>query len=44
MLTDFATMAGIEMTLIDEDTRLPRFLQDLRIGEVYYHLNAEFRS
>ena len=44
MLTDFATMAGIEMTLIDEGTELPRFLQDLRMGEVYYHLNGGFRT
>jgi len=44
MLTDFATMAGIEMLLIDDSTELPRFLQDLRMGEVYHHLNAGFRS
>ncbi len=44
MLTDFATIAGIEMVLIDDDTRMPRFLQDLRVGEVYYHLNQGFRT
>ncbi len=44
MLTDFATIAGIEMALIDEGTELPRFLQDLRVGEVYYHISKGFRS
>ncbi|MCA8882845.1 MAG: L-arabinose isomerase [Rhodobacteraceae bacterium] len=44
VLTDFATIAGIEMTLIDDDTRLPRFLHDLRLGEVYYHIDKGFRA
>lgn len=43
MLADFATMAGIEMVLIDDDTQLPRLLQDLRMGEVYYHIDKGFR-
>jgi L-arabinose isomerase len=44
MLTDFATIAGIEMALIDEGTELPRFLQDLRVGEVYFHIGTGFRT
>ena len=44
MLEDFATMAGIEMTHIGEDTRLSTFKQDLRNNEVYYHLNHGFRA
>ncbi len=35
-LEDFATMAGVEMVVIDEDTRLRRLRQDLRLGEVYW--------
>lgn len=37
-LEDFADMAGIEMVLIDEATKLRQFKQDLRNNEVYYHL------
>jgi L-arabinose isomerase len=33
---DFATMAGIEHLLIDEDTRLSDFRKDLRHNEAYY--------
>lgn len=42
-LEDFAEMAGIEMVLIDEDTKLRHLKQDLRSNEVYYHLsNRQF--
>ena len=36
MLEDFATMAGIEFLVIDGDTTLRRFKQDLRLNEIYY--------
>ncbi len=35
-LEDFATMAGVELVVIDEETRLRRLRQDLRLGEVYW--------
>jgi len=44
MLEDFAAMAGIELTLIGADTRIPAFKQDLRSNEVYYHLARGFRA
>lgn len=37
-LRDLATMADIEIVVIDQQTELNRFLQDLRLGEIYYHL------
>jgi L-arabinose isomerase len=37
-LEDFATIAGIELVVIDADTKLGQFKQDLRTNEVYYHL------
>lgn len=37
MLEDFATMAGIELVVIDADTRLRAFKQELGWNEVYYH-------
>jgi L-arabinose isomerase len=39
-LEDFAAMAGIEMVLIDEDTNLRSFRQELRWNEAYYGLKA----
>ncbi len=44
MLEDFATIAGLENVLINSDTRLAQFKQDLRSNEVYYHLADGFRS
>jgi L-arabinose isomerase len=38
MLEDFATITGIELAVIDADTRLADFKQTLRCNEVYYHL------
>ena len=32
----FAEIADVEFVLIDEDTRLRQFKQDLRLGEIYY--------
>jgi L-arabinose isomerase len=43
-LEDFATMAGIEFVVIDADTKLAQFKQDLRTNEVYYHLAQGLRG
>lgn len=43
MLEDFATIAGIELTVIDAETRLADFKQSLRNNEVYYHLAQGIR-
>ena len=37
-LEDFAEIAGIELALIDADTKLRGFKQQLRQDEIYYHL------
>jgi L-arabinose isomerase len=37
-LEDFAEMAGVELVLIDEDTKLRELKKELRWNEVYYHL------
>lgn len=39
ILTDFAEMAEVELTVIDEDTEIRSFKQSLRINAVFYHLN-----
>ncbi len=44
MLDDFATIAGMELALIDEQTELMRFKQDLRMNEVYWHFAKGFRA
>ncbi len=44
MLEDFATIAGIETVVINDDTTLPQLKQDLRNNEVYYHLAGGFRA
>lgn len=38
MLEDFAEMAGIELVIIDDTTRLRGFKKELRDNEVYYAL------
>jgi L-arabinose isomerase len=38
MLEDFGNMAGIEIVIIDDDTRLREFRKELRFNEVYYAL------
>jgi L-arabinose isomerase len=43
-LEDFATIAGIELVVIDADTKLSQFKQDLRTNEVYYHLADGIRG
>ena len=35
-LQDFAEMAGIELVLIDEHTRIPDFKKELRWNDLYY--------
>jgi L-arabinose isomerase len=37
-MEDFSEMAGIEYVLINEDTRIASFKQELRWNDVYYHL------
>ena len=37
-LEDCATTTGIELVVIDADTRLAEFKQTLRNNEVYFHL------
>jgi L-arabinose isomerase len=44
MLEDFATMAGIELAMIDGETKLGAFKQNLRNNEVYYGLAQGFRA
>ncbi len=38
-LQDFAEMAGIEMVLINNETRIPSFKNELKWNDVYYQLN-----
>jgi L-arabinose isomerase len=44
MLEDFADIAGIELVLINEETNLRRFKQELRWNEVYYGLRSGWVS
>jgi L-arabinose isomerase len=37
-LEDYAEMAGVELVVIDKNTTLREFKQELRNNEVYYHL------
>ena len=37
-MEDFAEIAGVELAIIDADTRLREFKQTLRNNEIYYHL------
>ncbi len=37
-LEDFAEMAGMEYTLIDDDTKIADFMKELKWNEIYYHL------
>jgi L-arabinose isomerase len=43
-LEDFATIAGIEMVLIGDYTRLPSLKQELRANDVYYALAQGLRA
>ncbi len=44
MLEDFADIAGIELVVIDANTQLRQFKQQLRGNEVYYGLKDGFVS
>jgi L-arabinose isomerase len=44
MLEDFATIAGIELTVIDADTRLREFQTQLRNNDLYYALAQGVRG
>ena len=37
-MEDFAEIAGVELAIIDKDTKLRAFQQQLRNNELYYHL------
>ncbi len=41
-LEDLASMAGIEFVVIDANTQRRPFRENLRLGEVYYHLSKGF--
>lgn len=43
MMEDYAEIADIEMLIIDKDTNIRQFRQDLRNNEVYYMLNKALR-
>ncbi|CAA9272086.1 MAG: L-arabinose isomerase [uncultured Adhaeribacter sp.] len=42
ILQDFADIAGIEWVLINRETKLAQFRNELRWNEVYYQLNKRF--
>lgn len=44
MLEDFATIAGIELAIIDAGTRPREFRRELRDNEVYYHFARGIRA
>lgn len=43
MLEDYAEIADIELLIIDKDTNIRQFRQDIRYNEVYYMLNKALR-
>ena len=42
-LEDYAEMAGIEIVIIDNDTKLREFKKELHMNEVYYMLNKALK-
>jgi len=44
MIEDFAGMAGVELVVIDAETRLRQFKQELNWNEAYYALCRGFVS
>jgi L-arabinose isomerase len=40
---DYAEIADIECCIINKDTDIERFRQDLRVNEIYYMLNKALR-
>jgi L-arabinose isomerase len=43
-MEDFAEVAGVELVVIDANTQLRGFKQELRQNEIYYHLAPGLRS
>jgi L-arabinose isomerase len=43
-MEDFARIAGVELAIIDADTRLREFEQALRNNEIYYHIAPGLRG
>ena len=43
MMEDYAEIADIEMLIIDKDTNIREFKQNIRNNEVYYMLNKALR-
>jgi L-arabinose isomerase len=43
MMEDYAEIADLEMLIIDKDTNMRQFKQDIRNNEVYYMLNKALR-
>ena len=41
---DYCEIAGIEYVLINEETEIRKFKQDLRLGEIYYHLARDLNG
>jgi L-arabinose isomerase len=39
-IMDYSAMAGVEFLLIDKDTNLRDFRNEIRWNEVYYHLKG----
>jgi L-arabinose isomerase len=37
-MEDFAEIAGLELVVINDETELPDFKQQLRYNDIYYHL------
>jgi L-arabinose isomerase len=44
MLEDFADMAGVELVVIDQDTKIRPFKQELNWNEIYYGLSQGLKS
>ena len=44
MIEDFAAIAGVELAVIDADTRLREFRQGLRLSDLYYVLAQGLRA
>jgi L-arabinose isomerase len=42
-MEDFATMAGVEYLLIDENSTLAEVKKELKWNDVYYHLGLGIR-
>jgi L-arabinose isomerase len=42
-MEDYAEIADLEMLIIDKDTNMRQFKQDIRNNEVYYMLNKALR-